>query len=195
MPTADWNEPFTRFAALFAEAQQAQPKDPNAVTLATVDARGRPSARVVLMKGFDAQGFVVFTNYESRKGRELTGQKVAALCFYWPALEQQVRVEGTVDRVSAEESDAYFDTRARVSQLGAWASLQSQPLDARKTLEARLAQLDAQYPGAVPRPPHWGGFRLKPDRIEFWKSGENRLHERWVYEKQGDGWSTGALFP
>ncbi len=195
MPTADWNEPFTRFAALFAEAQQAQPKDPNAVTLATVDARGRPSARVVLMKGFDAQGFVVFTNYDSRKGRELAGQKVAALCFYWPALEQQVRVEGTVDRVSAEESDAYFDTRARVSQLGAWASLQSQPLDARKTLEDRLRQLDAQYPGAVPRPPHWGGFRLKPDRIEFWKSGENRLHERWVYEKQGDGWSTGALFP
>lgn len=195
MPTAEWNEPFTRFAALFDEAQKVQPKDPNAVTLATVDAQGRPSVRVVLMKEFDAKGFVVYTNGDSRKGRELKAQKVAALCFYWPALEQQVRVEGTVEQVTAAESDAYFATRPRISQLGAWASLQSQPLDARKTLEDRLAEADATHRGAVPRPPHWGGFRVLPTRIEFWKARENRLHERWVYEKQGTAWSAGALFP
>lgn len=196
MPTADWNEPFTRFATLFAEAQKAQPKDPNAVTLATVDARGRPSARVVLMKEFDARGFVVYTNYGSRKGQELSAQQVAALCFYWPALDRQVRVEGTVEKVTAAESDEYFASRHRVSQLGAWASLQSQPLDARKTLEDRVAALDAKYQGqSVPRPPHWGGFRLLPERIEFWAARENRLHERSVYEKQGSGWATGMLFP
>lgn len=192
---ADWNEPFTRFNTLFAEAEKAQPKDPNAVTLATVDAKGRPSARIVLMKGVDARGFVVFTNYGSRKGTELAGQRVAALCFYWPALDQQVRVEGTVEKVTAQESDEYFATRARVSQLGAWASMQSQPLDARATLERRVAEFDAKYPNAVPRPPHWGGFRILPERIEFWHARPNRLHDRMVYEKQGDGWSTGALFP
>lgn len=192
---ADWNEPFTRFTTLFAEAEKAQPKDPNAVTLATVDAKGRPSARIVLMKGVDARGFVVFTNYGSRKGTELAGQRVAALCFYWPALDQQVRVEGTVEKVTAQESDEYFATRARVSQLGAWASMQSQPLDARATLERRVAEFDAKYPNAVPRPPHWGGFRILPERIEFWHARPNRLHDRMVYEKQGDGWSTGALFP
>ena len=146
MPT-DWNEPFARFTELFELAKQAQPKDPNAATLATVDAKGLPSARVVLMKGVDARGFVVFTNYESRKGRELTGQKVAALCFYWPSLDRQVRIEGTVEKVTAAESDEYFATRARVSQLGAWASLQSQPLDDRKTLEQRVAEFDAKFAG------------------------------------------------
>ena len=191
----DWNEPFARFTELYALAKQQQPKDPNAVTLATVDANGRPSARIVLMKGVDPRGFVVFTNYESRKGRELTGQKIAALCFYWPAMDQQVRVEGAVEKVTAAESDEYFATRARVSQLGAWASLQSQPLDDRKTLEQRVADFDAKFPGAVPRPPHWGGFRILPERIEFWSARENRLHERLVYEKSGAGWVTGALFP
>ncbi len=192
----DWNEPFDRFAELFELARKSQPKDPNAVTLATTDAKGRPSARVVLMKEVDRRGFVVFTNYESRKGRELTGQKVAALCFYWPSLDRQVRVEGTVEKVSASESDAYFATRARVSQLGAWASLQSQPLDDRKTLEQRLADYSKKFEGhPVARPPHWGGFRILPERIEFWTAEENRLHERQVYEKQGEGWVTRALFP
>jgi pyridoxamine 5'-phosphate oxidase len=194
MPT-DWNEPFARFTELYELAKQRQPKDPNAVTLATVDAKGRPSARVVLMKGVDPRGFVVFTNYESRKGRELTEQKVAALCFYWPSLDRQVRVEGTVEKVTEEESDAYFVTRARISQLGAWASLQSQPLDSRTTLQQRLADFAAKYPDSVPRPPHWGGFRILPERIEFWTARENRLHERAVYEKEGQGWALGALFP
>jgi pyridoxamine 5'-phosphate oxidase len=194
--TTDWNEPFARFAELYELAKQRQPKDPNAATLATVDAQGRPSARVVLMKGFDPRGFVVFTNYESRKGRELTEQKVAALCFYWPSMDRQVRIEGAVEKVSGPESDEYFATRPRVSQLGAWASIQSQPLDDRKTLEQRVADFDQKYEGQpVPRPPHWGGYRLLPERIEFWTARENRLHERLVYEKKGEGWETGALFP
>ncbi len=194
--STDWAEPFTRFAELYELAKEAQPKDPNGVTLATVDDKGRPSARVVLLKGFDERGFVFFTNYQGRKGRELDAQKVAALCFYWPALDRQVRIEGTVDHVSAAESDAYFATRARESQLGAWASLQSQPLDARTTLEQRLAEFTKKFEGGtVPRPPHWGGYRLAPERIEFWHAHPSRLHDRTLYEKQGNGWATLSLFP
>ncbi len=194
--TAPRKEPFERFEALYALAKSAQPKDPNAVSLATVDADGRPSVRIVLMKSVDEHGFVVFTNHHSRKGQELLAQKVAALCFYWPTLDSQVRVEGTVTVVSDEESDAYFATRPRVSQLGAWASKQSQPLDARETLETRLHQFDKQYDGQnVPRPAHWGGFRIAPSCIEFWKAGDNRLHHRTVYTREGDGWKTELLFP
>lgn len=194
---APWNEPFDRFAALYAEAQHAQPQDPNAVSLATVDARGRPSVRVVLMKDFDPRGFVFYTNHQSRKGRELLAQKAACLNFFWPALAQQVRVEGFVEPVTAEEADAYFATRPRVSQLGAWASLQSQPLDARETLEKRLEEVTAKYEGQpVPRPPHWSGFRLKPDRIEFWRAHQYRLHWREEYLKHGeDGWTRGWVYP
>ncbi len=189
-------EPFERFRVLFARATAAQPKDPNACTLATVDARGRPSVRVVLMKDFDEQGFVFFTNYESRKGRELVGQKVAALCFYWPSLDEQVRIEGDVAQVSPQESDAYFATRPRVSQLGAWASHQSRPLGARAELLDRLTELTKQYEGRdVPRPPHWGGFRLAPVAIEFWKAGEFRLHERSVYRRGAEGWDVELLNP
>ncbi len=189
-------EPFERFRVLFAQASAAHPKDPNAVTLATVDERGRPSARVVLMKEFDEAGFVFFTNYESRKGRELTGQKVAALCFYWDQLGQQVRIEGDVEKVSGAESDAYFATRPRISQLGAWASHQSQVLDSRKTLEARLEAVTKRYEGhEVPRPPHWGGFRLTPLAIEFWKAGEFRLHERSRYVRAATGWDVELLNP
>lgn len=194
---AAFTEPFERFRALFAEAAKAQPKDPNAVTLATVGADGRPSARVVLMKGFDEQGFVFFTNYRSRKGRELTSQKVAALCFYWPSIDQQVRVEGDVTMVSAEESDAYFATRARISQLGAWASQQSEELDTREALEARLRLMTQRYQGqTVPRPGHWGGFRLAPIAMEFWKAGEFRLHQRQRYLRVDDSaWDVTLLNP
>ena len=193
---APYTEPFERFRTLFAQAATAHPKDPNAVTLATVDARGRPSARVVLMKEFDEQGFTFFTNYESRKGRELGGQKVAALCFYWPELDAQVRIEGDVEQVSAEESDAYFATRPRISQLGAWASRQSEVLDARATLEARLEEVTRRYDGhEVPRPPHWGGYRLTPSAIEFWKAGAHRLHDRSRYTRAADGWDVELLNP
>ena len=189
-------EPFTRFTALYEQAKRSQPKDPNAVTLATVDAHGRPSARVVLLKGFDSRGFVLFTNFESRKGHELLAQRFAALCFYWPSLDQQVRVEGAAEQVEHAESDTYFATRARSSQLGAWASLQSQPLDTRHTLERRLAEFAARYENVpVPRPPHWGGFRIVPERIEFWTSRENRLHERTRYERHSTGWQTSLLYP
>jgi pyridoxamine 5'-phosphate oxidase len=193
---AAFADPFERFRVLFGEATRAQPRDPNAVTLATVDPQGRPSARVVLMKDFDERGFVFFTNYQSRKGRELDGQRVAALCFYWPSLDQQVRVEGTVSQVSAKESDAYFATRARISQLGAWASQQSEVLDTRSTLEARLAELTRKYEGReVPRPPHWGGYRLEPSAIEFWKAGEFRLHDRARYTRTAEGWDVATLNP
>lgn len=193
---AAFDEPFDRFRAMFELAKAAQPKDPNAVTLATVDARGRPSARMVLLKGFDRDGFVFFTNYQSRKGLELIGQKVAALCFYWPSLDVQIRVEGDVTQVTAADSDAYFATRARVSQLGAWASEQSRTLTSREELLARLDALTKEYEGRpVPRPPHWGGFLLTPQAIELWKAGEFRLHDRSRYTRTADGWDVELLNP
>lgn len=188
--------PFARFAEVFSRAQAAQPQDPNAVTLATVDAQGRPSARVVLLKDFDERGFVLYTNGESRKGRELSPQAAAALCFYWPALREQVRVEGRVEPVSAADADAYFATRPRESQVGAWASLQSQTLGARSELEARVADFTRRFEGqAVPRPPHWGGFRVVPTSLEFWKAHPFRLHWREVYERDGEGWALRTLYP
>ncbi len=194
--TAPWSEPFTRLAALFAQAKQAQPKDPNAMSLATVDANGRPSVRIVLMKDFDEQGFVFYTNHASRKGREALATKVAALNFHWPAMDMQVRIEGGLSVVTNAEADAYFATRPRESQLGAWASLQSQVLPSRSVLEQRLADLTKQYEGqTVPRPPHWSGFRLAPDRLEFWKAHPFRLHWREVYERSGNGWAKSELFP
>lgn len=196
MTRAPWNEPFDRFDQLYLEAQAAQPKDPNAVALATVDARGRPSVRMVLMKHADPQGFVIYTNALGRKGLELSAQRACALDFYWPALDRQVRVEGLAAQVPDADADAYFASRARASQLGAWASLQSQPLDARETLERRLAEVTARYAGqAVPRPPHWTGFCVAPERIEFWRAHPARLHWREVYEKDGDGWVKGLLYP
>lgn len=194
--TAPWSEPFTRFAALFEQAKLAQPKDPNAMSLATVDANGRPSVRIVLMKDFDEQGFVFYTNHASRKGKEALATKVAALNFHWPAMDMQVRIEGGLSVVSNAEADAYFATRPRESQLGAWASLQSQVLPSRSVLEQRLADLTKQYEGqTVPRPPHWSGFRLAPDRLEFWKAHPFRLHWREVYERSGNGWTKSELFP
>lgn len=189
-------EPFKQFEALYERAKVAQPKDPNACVLATVDGTGKPSARVILLKEFDHRGFVFFTNYDSRKGHELREQKVAALVFYWPALDSQVRVEGTVAQVPAAESDVYFASRAKESQLGAWASHQSQPLSNRTELVDRYNQLIQQYLNTeVPRPPHWGGFRLTPDAIEIWHAGAHRLHERRRFTRSGDGWDVELLNP
>ncbi|MBJ6761129.1 pyridoxamine 5'-phosphate oxidase [Myxococcaceae bacterium JPH2] len=189
-------DPIQRFAALFERAKQAIPVDPNAMVVATVDDAGRPSARVVLLKDFDSRGFVFFTNHESRKGEQLRAHPFAALCFYWQPLDQQVRVEGRVERVTDAEADAYFQSRARGSQVGAWASLQSQPLAERELLEQRVADVEARFEGRpVERPPHWSGFRVVPDRIEFWHARPSRLHERHVYLREADGWRTQMLYP
>jgi len=190
-------DPIPRFVALFEKAKATEPHDATAMTLATVDADGTLSARVVLLKAVDARGFVFYTNRRSRKGQALAANPRAALALHWPASKQQVRVEGRVELVSDAESDAYFATRARESQLGAWASDQSAPLASREALEARVAAVSAKYPGEVPRPPHWGGFRVVPARIELWFDGAARLHDRFVYTRAADGaaWTVVRLYP
>ncbi|MDC0713731.1 pyridoxamine 5'-phosphate oxidase [Stigmatella sp. ncwal1] len=189
-------DPIERFAVLYEQAKKAIPVDPNAMIVSSVGAEGRPSSRVVLLKDFDARGFVFFTNLTSRKGHELLGQPFAALVFYWAPLERQIRIEGRVERVSEEESNAYFQSRARGSQVGAWASLQSQPLPSRELLEARVDAVTKQYEGSpVPRPPHWAGLRVVPDRIEFWHARPSRLHERLVYLREDGAWHTELLYP
>jgi pyridoxamine 5'-phosphate oxidase len=188
-------DPIDRFAALFERAKAAQPREPEAVVLATADERGQPSARVVLMKGFDQRGFVFYTNLHSRKGRELKARPLAALCFYWPSLEHQVRVEGRVEQVPDPEADAYFASRGRGSQLSAWASQQSEALGSREELERAWQDAERRFPGNVPRPPHWTGMRLSPEQIEFWHSRPNRMHERTVYVREGRGWRSGLLYP
>jgi pyridoxamine 5'-phosphate oxidase len=191
-------DPFQRFAAWYADAVKAIPEEPNAMVLSTVGQGGRPSARVVLLKGFDARGFVFYTNLDSRKGSELALHPAASLTFYFRPLHRQVRVEGLAQEVSKDEADAYFATRARGSQVGAWASAQSAPLPNRATLEGRVAEVEAQHQGKpIPRPPHWSGFRLVPDRIEFWVGRENRLHEREVFTREGPDapWTSQHLYP
>lgn len=190
------DDPLEIFAAWFEDAEASEPNDHNAVTVATVAADGMPSARMVLLKGFDAEGFVFFTNYESRKGRQVLAHPKAAMLFHWKSLRRQVRIEGEVTTVSDVEADAYFATRARQSQIGAWASEQSRPLEGRFELEKRVALYAAKYAvGKVPRPPYWSGFRIRPRLIEFWQDGAFRLHDRLVYHREGHGWRTERLFP
>jgi pyridoxamine 5'-phosphate oxidase len=190
------SDPIEQFRVWFDEAVAAGIREPNAMTLATVGADLRPSARVVLLKGFDAAGFVFFSNYTSRKGRELDGSGHAALVFYWADLERQVRIEGPVARVEAVESDEYFAGRPAAAQLGAWASPQSQVLSGRAELEARLAEAAARFgAGVVPRPPHWGGYRLTPALVELWQGRPSRLHDRIVYRRAGAGWAIKRLAP
>jgi pyridoxamine 5'-phosphate oxidase len=190
-------DPFIQFGVWFDEVAQADIREPNAMTLATATPDGQPSARMVLLKGADARGFNFFTNYESRKGNELTANPRAALVFFWVQLERQVRVEGHVERLSSEESDAYFASRPEGSQLGAWASQQSAVLPGRGPLEARYEELRAQYEGhEAPRPPFWGGYRVVPETVEFWQGRVNRLHDRLRYRRQSDGsWVIERLSP
>ncbi|MBB2754312.1 UNVERIFIED_ORG: pyridoxamine 5'-phosphate oxidase [Rhizobium aethiopicum] len=172
-------EPFKLFAEWLGEAEASEPNDPNAVALATVDEDGLPNVRMVLLKGFDEDGFVFYTNFESQKGREILGQKKAAMCFHWKSLRRQVRLRGPVEIVTDAEADAYFKTRARGSRIGAWASKQSRPLESRFALEKAVAEYTARYAiGEIPRPAHWSGFRIRPTSIEFWKDQNFRLHDR-----------------
>ncbi len=195
------DDPFDLFAAWFAEAEKSEPNDANAMTLATATADGVPSARMVLLKGVDgpgssARGFVFYTNLESRKGGELLANANAALCFHWKSLRRQVRVEGVAEPVSDAEADAYFHSRPRGSQIGAWASAQSRPLSGRAELIKAVAKVTARHPiGEIPRPPHWSGFRLLPRRIEFWRDRQFRLHDRLVYSAEGSAWRTERLYP
>jgi pyridoxamine 5'-phosphate oxidase len=193
-------DPCQQFARWFDEATCAQCPEPNAMTLATVGHDGRPGARIVLLKGFDARGFVFFTNYESRKGHELAAHPHAALLFFWVELERQVRIEGSIGRVDAAESDAYYASRPRSSRLGAWASPQSAPVADRSELEARFAAAEARYASAgesVPRPAHWGGYRLVPEAFEFWQGRRSRLHDRVRYRRHSDtgSWMIDRLAP
>lgn len=189
-------DPDALFEQWLAEATASEPNDPTAMALATVSANGQPSVRMVLLKGHDARGFVFYTNQESRKAGELAATPNAALLFHWKSLRRQVRIEGAVSIVSADEADAYFASRARDSQLGAWASDQSRPLDTRETFLDRFTQMQARFEGgAVPRPPHWAGYRVRAERIEFWQDRAHRLHERHVFVRAGDGWQEGMLYP
>jgi pyridoxamine 5'-phosphate oxidase len=189
-------DPFVRFAQLFTEAKAKEPGDATAAALATADADGRPSVRMVLVKSADALGFPFYTNLTSRKARELEANSRAALCFHWPSIGQQVRVEGAVVPLPDEQADAYFAARPRDSQLGAWASRQSAPLASRALFEQRLAQVAERFAdGPVPRPPFWGGFRVVPETIEFWTSREFRLHDRQLYTRRGGSWAVERLYP
>ncbi|MFQ3664709.1 MAG: pyridoxamine 5'-phosphate oxidase [Sphingomonadaceae bacterium] len=189
------DDPIARFSAWLAEADAIEPNDPNACALATADADGLPDVRMVLLKAFDATGFVFYTNLGSAKGRQLAANPRAALCFHWKRLRRQVRLQGSVKPVADTEADSYFATRPRESQLSAWASRQSEPLATRAAFEAALGEADRRFPGPVPRPPFWSGFRLAPEWIEFWEDRRGRQHHRERYVRDGAGWRMGLLFP
>jgi pyridoxamine 5'-phosphate oxidase len=190
-------QPLPLFQKWLADATPLEPNDPNAMALATIDASGRPSLRIVLLKSVDDQGFVFFTNRESRKGEALKANPAAALCFHWKSLRRQVRIEGPVERVSDAESDAYYTTRPLGSRLGAWASQQSRPLESRSFLANRVASLEKEHEGQaeIPRPPYWGGYRVRPNYYEFWHDGAFRLHTRLVYELGDKGWTRRMIYP
>lgn len=196
MGAAMADDPFALFDAWLSEAEASEPNDPNAVALATADAAGRPAVRMVLLKGHGRDGFVFYTNRESDKAQDLAANAQAALLFHWKSLRRQIRIEGDVTIASDTESDAYFASRGRDSRLGAWASDQSRPLASRATFEDRVAAAAAKFAGDdVPRPAHWGGYRVVPRRIEFWQDRAHRLHERRLFTRDGDGWREGLLYP
>jgi pyridoxamine 5'-phosphate oxidase len=189
-------DPIPQFHQWFQETLAADLHEPNAMIVATATPDGRPSARTVLLKGYDERGFVFYTNYEGRKASELEANPACALLFYWGELERQVRIEGRASRISDQESDAYFAGRPRGSRIGAWASEQSRPVEDRNVLEERMLALEAEYEGGeVPRPPFWGGYRVEPEVVEFWQGRESRLHDRLVYQRSGDGWKIERLQP
>lgn len=188
-------DPFVQFARWMEEALHAHPDLPNVMTLATADGEGRPSARTVLLKGVDPKGFLFFTNYESRKARDLAVNPAAAVVFYWPSLERQVCVRGSVERLERLESEEYFRTRPRRSRIGAWASLQSRPLADRGELDRRVAEIEERFGEDIPLPDHWGGYRLVPAWFEFWNARNDRLHDRFVYEPGKEGWRITRLYP
>jgi pyridoxamine 5'-phosphate oxidase len=192
-------DPIERFRSVYALAEKIDRSilpDPSAMALGTVEEGGQPSVRIVLLKAFDVRGFVFYTNYEGRKGRHLLSNPKAALCFYWPTIDIQVRIEGTVTKVTDREADAYFATRHRLSQIGAWASRQSEPLETPTALDERVKKYENEFAGKdVSRPKYWSGFRVSPDRIEFWKGKPNRLHERHLYTRVGAGWKVETIYP
>lgn len=189
-------DPFALFSEWLGDAEASEPNDPTAMALATVDEDGLPDVRMVLLKGYDATGFVFYTNYESAKGTELLAHPKAALCFHWKSLRRSVRVRGAVSQVTAEEADAYFASRSRGSRIGAWASKQSRPLESRFALEKAVASYTAKFGvGSIPRPDYWSGFRIAPQHIEFWADGPFRLHDRIKFTRDGDGWTKARLYP
>jgi pyridoxamine 5'-phosphate oxidase len=190
------DEPLRLFAAWLEDATRSEPNDPTATALATVDADGMPNVRMVLLKGFDEQGFVFYTNFESAKGTEILASMKAAMCFHWKSLRRQVRIRGPVEQVSDAEADEYFASRPRGSRIGAWASRQSRPLESRFALEKAVAEYTARYPlGAIPRPDHWSGFRIVPSSFEFWHDRPFRLHDRVTFTREGGGWKKARLYP
>ena len=190
------SDPFRLFDEWFAEARRSEANDPEAMALATANSHGRPSVRMVLLKGYGPDGFTFYTNEQSAKGEQLLENPCAALLFHWKSLRRQVRIEGGVERVPRDQADAYFASRSRDSQLGAWASDQSRSLESRDIFEKRYEQMKERFEGQhVPRPPHWGGYGVVPDRIEFWSDRPHRLHERRLFTRSGDGWAEGLLYP